>query len=201
MIKYHNIEQCSDEWFELRKGKLTGSNATAIGANGAGLKTYCKKIASEVCGAKRDQFTNKDIERGNELESLAVISYEMETGREVKHIGCIENSKFTNVLVSPDGLINDDGGIEIKARNDEKHFSLLIGEEKEIPFNQIQMCLLISGREWWDFVSINPNFSKQLFIKRIYPDEIYFEKLIKGFEIGNSLIQKYIDNYNNYQVK
>ena len=198
MIKYHDIKQVSDEWFELRKGKLTGSNATAIGANGAGLKTYCKKIAAEMCGAERNNYTNKDIERGNELEPLAVTAYEMHTGNNIDIIGCVENSDYQNVLISPDGLIGKDGGTEIKARNDEKHFSLIIGEEKEIPFNQIQMSLLVADRKWWDFVSINTNFAKPIFIKRIFPNEVYFEKLKKGFLSGNTMIKEYIDKYKKY---
>ena len=75
---------------------------------------------------------------------------------------------------------------------------MILGDKKEIPFNQIQMTLLITGREWWDFVSYNCNFSKPLFIQKIYPDKIYFEKLKKGFLNGNILIQNYLKYYNNY---
>lgn len=200
MIEIHNIEQSSEEWFEFRKGKLTGSNATAIGANGAGLKTYCKKVAAELCGKERSQFTNSEIERGNELEPYGVATYELTTGYDVDIVGCVTNSKYYNVLISPDGLVGDDGGIEIKARNDDKHFSLIMGDEKKIPFNQIQMCLLVTEREWWDFVSINTNFSKPIFIKRIFPDEKYFKKLLDGFDSGNKLINEYLEKYNNYKA-
>lgn len=200
MIHYHDIEQGTDEWFELRKRKLTASNATAIGANGAGLKTYCKEIALEVIGVEKEHYTNSDIERGNQLEPIARAAYEFQTGLKVKEIGFITNDLFINAGMSPDGLIDEDkegkGGCEIKARNNSKHFGLLLGETKEIPFNQIQMSLLISERKWWDFISFNPNFSKPLFIKRIYPDLVYFEKLKKGIIEGNKLIESILNDYN-----
>jgi len=198
MITYHKVDQGSDEWLELRKGKLTASNATPIGANGAGLKTYCKQIALETIGHTKDNYVNEVIERGNILEPTGRLAYELEKGVTINEIGFITNDKYPNTGISPDGLIDVVGGAEIKARNNEKHFSLIIGESKEIPFNQIQMSLLITEREWWDFISFNPNLSKPLFIKRIYPDLKYFEKLKVGFEVGNKLIKEYIELYNKY---
>jgi len=202
MITIHNVDQVSEEWFKLRENKLTASHATAIGANGKGLETYCKNIVTEIVKlTPSEQYTNSDIERGNELEILGLTSYEFETGLEVETVGFITNDKYKNVGCSPDGLVGSDGGIEIKARNDEKHFSLIQGETKEIPFNQIQMCLLITERKWWDFVSINTNFDKSIFILRIYPDEKYFEKLKKGFDKGNEMIKKFHEKYINYKNK
>lgn len=201
MIHYHNFEQGSDEWFNFRIGKLTASHATEIGANGAGLKTYCRGIVSEINGIERKIISSEDIARGNELEPLARQMYEMTFNEEIKEIGAITNDKYVNVSISPDGLIGDFGGCEIKARNDDKHMSLILGETKEIPINQIQMSLLVSERRWWDFISVNLNYAKPLFVLRIYPDLLYFEKLKKGFEIGNNLIKSYNEQYNNYNLK
>lgn len=198
MVKFHNIEQKTDKWFDLRKGKLTASHATEIAANGKGLKTYTKNIVLELIGVEKENYINSDMERGNELEETARLSYEFENGVEVKEVGFITNSDFENVGASPDGIVGIDGGIEIKARNDIKHLSLILGEKTEIPVNQIQMTLLITNRKWWDFVSFNPNFSKPIFIERIYPDLVYFEKLKKGFETGNKLINFYKQLYNNF---
>lgn len=200
MVHYHNIEQGSPEWFELRKRKLTASHATAIGASGAGLKTYCKEIVLEMIGIEKEHYTNSDIERGNELESIARSAYEFQTGNEVEQVGFITNDKFENAGASPDGLIGLDGGCEIKARNDIKHLSLILGETKEIPFNQIQMSLMISERKWWDFISFNVNFKNPLFIKRIYPDFVYFEKLKKGIIEGNELIEEMLLTYKQKQL-
>ena len=57
------------------------------------------------------------------------------------------------------------------------------------------MSLLITGREWWDFVSYNGNFKENLYIERIYPDEEKFEKLKKGIEKGKSLIKEICQKY------
>ncbi len=199
MINYHNIEQRSDEWHKLRKGKLTGSNATAIGANGAGLITYCKEIVLDLIGIEKEKYTNSDIERGLLLEEMAIQAYSLKTGCEVNQVGFITNDNFENTGVSPDGIINLDGGCEVKARNDVKHFSLLLGETKEIPFNQIQMNLMISEHKWWDFISFNPNFkSRSLFIQRILPDYNYFKKLEKGIEKGNELIKSMLKQYKDF---
>lgn len=201
MVHLHSFEQKSDEWFDFRKGKLTASNATAIGACGAGLKTYARNIAMELCGVEKKQITNSDIERGNEYEPLAITAYEFEFNINVQQIGCVTNDLFTNVCISPDGLILSDGGLEIKARNNEKHFALICGDESDIPFNQIQMSLLVSERKWWDFASYNPNFKKHLFVKRIYPDLNYFEKLRKGFIEGDKMINNFLEIYNKFTLK
>jgi hypothetical protein len=199
MITYHDIKQGSIEWFKLRERKKTASHATAIGANGKGLKTYCQDIVIDMVRIKKpESYTNTDIERGSELEPIAVSAYEFQNGVKIIPMGFITNDKYPNVGVSPDGLIGDDGGIEIKARNDKKHFALIQGETSEIPFNQIQMTLLVTERKWWDFGSFNDNFDKPLFIKRIYPDEKYFEKLKKGFEEGEKLIEEYLETYKNF---
>jgi hypothetical protein len=199
MVHYHDFVQGSDEWHEFRKDKLTGSNATAIGALGYGLRTYCMRKAAELIGIKKENYTNSDMERGNELEPIAIKAYEFKFNLKVESIGCITNDKYSNVCVSPDGLINLDGGLEIKARNESKHFALIQGIETDIPKNQIQMCLLISERKYWDSVSFNPNFSKPLFVKRIYPDYEYFNKLEAGFIEGRKLIAQYLKNYNEYK--
>jgi hypothetical protein len=179
---------------------LTASNATAIGACGAGLNTYARSIAMELCGIEKKQITNPDIERGNEYEQYAVAAYEFEMNVQVLHIGCITNDLYPSVCISPDGIIGDDGGLEIKARNDEKHFALICGDKSDVPYNQIQMSLLISGRKWWDFVSYNPNFTKHLFVERIFPDYAYFEKLKKGFVIGTEKVETYTQMYNNFKI-
>ena len=196
---YKDIEQGSPEWFALRVGKMTASNATAIGANGAGLKTYAKDIAMQIVGVEIESYTNADMDRGNELEEFGSMAYELERDVTVEKVAFVTNNDFTDTGASPDGLVGKDGGIEIKARNDKKHFALLMGETKEIPFNQIQFTLMITGRKWWDFVSINPNFSKPLFIARILPDEKTFKKFEAGLTEGRKLIKEYKDLYSKFK--
>lgn len=201
VIFHYDIIQNTEVWDNIRLGKMTASHATAIKANGAGLATYSKKIARNIIGIKDESFTNKDIERGNELEPEALLLYSLSNGVEVETCGFIENSLYPNIGCSPDGLIKGvKAGIEIKARNNEKHFDLIQGATKDIPYDQIQMSLLISEYEYWDFVSYNPNFVKNpLFVKRIYPDLEVFKKLQEGFIKGKNLINKALNTYNEYR--
>ena len=194
MIYHWDIIQQSPEWFEIKKGKMSASHATAIGNCGKGLETYARQIVKDLI-IERQNFTNKDMERGNELEPIARITYEFENSVTVKQIGFITYSDY--VGVSPDGLINDDGGLELKARNDDIHFGLLLGDPVDSStIWQMNMAMLITGRKWWDFGSYNPNFKQSLFVKRFYPDHAKFEALMKGFYIGELLIKKLLENPN-----
>jgi len=192
---YKDLIQGSDEWHELRKLKLTASNATAIGNNGAGLKTYVTKLILRTF-IDEAPVTSKDIERGNELEPIARMKYEFEKGVPVYEVGFIEHCP--NSGYSPDGLVDEDyqdegpGLMEIKARNDAKHYALLQDGKVESGVQwQMQMGMLVTGRKWCDFVSYNPNFKKNsLFVKRFYIDEVKQEKLKKGLENGINMLKE-----------
>lgn len=190
-MKIHkDIKQQTDEWFKLRAGKLTGSNASAIGNCGAGLDSYCfSTIAEKYSSGEYEAYTNRHTERGNELEPLARSMYELEMGVTVEEVGFIEYNEF--VGFSPDGLVvGQKGGIEIKCHDDAKHLRFLVeGKIDSAYLWQIQMALLITGYEWWDYVAYNPNFSRNLIIQRVFPDPKKHEKLLQGFEIGAQKIQ------------
>lgn len=192
---YDNIEQLSPEWFAIRKGKMTASHAQAIGTNGKGLDTYIMQIMSEYYSSgEREIYTNTDIERGIELEEFARGIYELENSCVVDQVGFIEHNEFTGC--SPDGLIEQDGGIEIKALKDINHFKMSVNGEKEIESKyiwQIQMNLFITGRKWWDFVSYNPNYKKSLIVFRIKPDEEKFLKLQVGIMAGENKIKELLN--------
>ena len=195
-MKLHQIEQQSDDWFAIRKGKLTASHAQAIGNCGRGLDTYIIELMSEYFSSgEKESYTNADIERGIELEATAREIYELDKACDIEQIGFIEYNDY--VGCSPDGLIGKDGGIEIKALKDTNHFKMILNGEREIDSKylwQIQMNLFITGRKWWDYVSYNPNFEKSLLVFRIEPDEKKFKKLEEGIEIGTKKIKQIISN-------
>lgn len=189
---YNDILQGSPEWFEKRKGKMTASEAQAIGNNGKGLETYIKGLMAEFYSSgEKEIYTNKDLERGKELEQYARDMYELENDCKVEQVGFIELNEF--VGCSPDGLIGEDGGIEIKSVNDVNHFALILNGEKGIESKyvwQVQMNLLITGRKWWDYVSYNPNFEQSLIVFRILPDQEKHKKLLAGIELGIKQIKE-----------
>jgi putative phage-type endonuclease len=188
-MKIHQIDQRSDEWFEIRRGKMTASNAQAISANSKGLETYIIGLLAEKYSNNREHYTNGDMDRGVELEEAARMTYELEYEK-VEEVGFIEMDEHCGC--SPDGLVGEDGGVEIKCVNDVNFFKLMVDGEKAIESKykwQVQMCMLVSGRKWWDLVVYNPNFEKNLIVVRMEKDLVMQEKLIIGIEKGKKLIK------------
>jgi putative phage-type endonuclease len=194
-MQIHNIEQRSDEWYELRKKyPLTASNAQAIGNNGRGLETLIWNVlADKYSTAEKENYSNKDLERGVELEPQARAMYELERGVKVEEVGFVTNEDISKVAgASPDGTVGTDGLIEIKCFDDAKHFKYSInGLEVESQYMwQMQMQLLITGRKWVDYVAYNPDFKSSLLIVRVEPDKEMQEKIVEGLKKGEQIIKE-----------
>lgn len=185
------MSQRSEEWRKIRAGRMTASNAATIATNGKGLESYAYEILAEkYSNNSEESFTSFDMKRGIELEEQARMTYELEH-EEVQQVGFVELDEFTGC--SPDGLVGEDGGIEIKCPNDVNFFRLMVNGESEIDKKylwQVQMSLLITGRKWWDLVFYNINFEKSLLVFRIYPETIAQSKLESGILVMKELMRK-----------
>jgi putative phage-type endonuclease len=199
MLKIFNCEQKSEEWFKLHdEYPLTASKASEIGNQGAGLNTLCwDKMAQKYSIADKKTFSTEDTERGVEFEPHAREMYELKTGNKVVEVGFIINEEYKLAGVSPDGLVGEDGLVEIKCFADTKHFEMICDLKENGEFEiekkylwQMQMQMLITGRKWNDFVAYNPNYKERLLIRRILPDEEFIEKLKQGLKKGEELINK-----------
>jgi len=196
-----DIEQGSPEWHKLRMGVATASNfskiVTSTGAISKSIDDYALKLAAEYFLIEPEEtYKSAAMERGTELEPDARQAYEEYLLSPVEQATFIK-SDCGNFGYSPDGLVSEDGLIELKARNDEIHFGLLLGDSVDSgTIWQMNMGMLVSGRKWCDFGSYNPNFKQSLFIKRFYPDLVKFESLLRGFEIGEIAIRKLLENEN-----
>ena len=189
-IFHWNVEQGTPEWFKLRSTRLTASHAQAIATAGKGLETYVRSKIQQLI-VPDELYTNADIERGNELEDIALAKYGFE--REVSYsiVGFVERDKYSGA--SPDALVEETGGLEVKARNNKIHFGHLLGDPPPSDTMwQIQMNLLVTGRNWWDYISYNPNFEKSLFVYRVEPDIKAFRKLEAGLLKGATLLEEYL---------
>jgi len=188
---YFDIEQGTPEWFNMRKGRMTASHAQAIANQGKGLDTYIHEMMAECySNADKEQFSNKDTDRGHELEDQAASIYCFNKGVEVKTVGFVEYSEFAGC--SPDRLVGEDGLLEIKCPDDKAYFQHLLYKEKAIDTKylwQMQMELLTSGRAWCDYVAYNPNYDESIFIYRIFPDQEKFKALLVGIEMGEEKIK------------
>ena len=183
------MKQRSEEWFEIRKEKMTASHAQAIASNGKGLVTYIReKMCSLYSSGEDIGYTNSAMENGIEQENVAKMLYEFETGHKVEDIGFVVYNEY--VGCSPDGIVGD-GLIEIKCPTDKVYFNLLLDKKIDSKYEwQMQMQMLVCGKDWCDYVVYNPNFKQQLFIKRVLKDEKKIEKLEIGFESGIKMMKE-----------
>jgi putative phage-type endonuclease len=197
-----NTQQQTTEWFALRlKYPLTASNAQAIGNQGKGLETLVwEKLAEKYSLADKEKYSNKDLERGIELEPLARDMYELHTGLKVEEVGFVINEKVSKVGgASPDGMIvGKKGLVEIKCFEDKKHFQMIVnGLEIESQYLwQMQMQMLFTETDFVDFVVYCPNFKQSLLIKRVYPDKEMQEAIKQGLKKGEELIKQIEEKYN-----
>lgn len=166
---FDDLIQNTPEWHAARAGVITASNFKSILAKGEGKtrKKYMYQIAAErIRGEAGDSFSNMYTERGHEFEGIARELYTQETGNEVTSCGFIKDVYG----YSPDGLVGEDGLIEIKTRSGDLQIELLFADK--VPSEhiaQIQGGLMVSGRKWCDFIAYCPGMPK--FIRRVERDE------------------------------
>lgn len=186
----HNMEQRSEEWFAIKKGKLGASHAQAIQAQGKGLDTYILELMAEYySNGVTESYTNENMERGNELEAQARAIYELETGNEVQEVGFVEYDSY--VGCSPDGLVGEDGLVEIKCPTNKVFFAYMLDGKIDTKYWwQMQMQMMVTGRKWCDYVVYNPNYDKSIIIQRVEPDKEAFNKLFQGFELAKFSIDE-----------
>jgi hypothetical protein len=178
-MKIHHCEQNSEEWHELRLGRLTASKASSLlvkgkdNGIGAGMKSYIyKKAAERITGQAIEMSTNAAMQRGHDLEPIAREVYQEETYNTVDQVGFISLNQY--IGFSPDGLVDQDGGVEIKCPMQDEYMKML-DNPTDIPkdhFAQMQFGMWVSGRSWWDYVRYHPLFGeKKLMIHRVLRDE------------------------------
>jgi hypothetical protein len=179
-----NHAQGSDEWLKARLGVATASNfdkiITSTGKESATLEKYALQLATEKMLVELEPSYKSDaMSRGNELEPVARETYQQATFEQVQEVGLML-SDCGNYGYSSDGLIGDDGLIEIKCPLATTHFKYLLDNKCPTDYwQQVQGGLWVSDRNWIDFVSFNPNFKedRQLFVIRVTRNEEFIEKL------------------------
>jgi hypothetical protein len=181
--------QRSEEWHEERRGCATASCFDAVlakGKDGGESKTrtaYVVKIVCEILTGKVAEggFRNDAMDRGTAVEPFGLMAYEAETGRLITPAGFIRHPEIANCGASPDGLIDDDGGCELKCpAATHVHLDTILRARMPPEHRpQVQGNMFVTGRAWWDFVSYDPRLPEhlQLYIERIPRDDAYITKL------------------------
>jgi hypothetical protein len=175
-------EQGSEEWLQERLGYASASCFSEVMAKGQGLtrlKYMRRLVAERLTGKPMESYYNRHMERGNEQEPYARMAYEAMTGNIVTETGFIKHATLM-AGCSPDGLIDDVGGVEIKSVLPTVQIETM--ERGGYPYEhaaQIQGSLWITGRSWWDFVSYSPDMPEclRVYIYRVGRDEPFIAEL------------------------
>lgn len=162
-------EQRSEDWFKSRMGKVTASRmADVMAKTKSGYSTSRKNymmelICQKLTGEVPEGFTSAAMQRGTDLEPVARSWYEVERDCIVDVCGFYVHPEVEGFGASPDGLVGDDGLLEIKCPNTAQHVDFLTGGEIPRKY-QLQMTaqLLCTGRKWCDFVSFDDRMPEHL---------------------------------------
>lgn len=177
-----NAAQESEGWLLERAGKFTASRADKLmaklrdGRPAASRAELLTILAIErLTGRPVETYQNEAMRRGTELEAEARDAYSFSTGAAVIEAGFIACDDLPNTGCSPDGLIGDDGLVELKCpANPAKHLAALRSGEHAKEYRwQLQHQLMVTGRAWVDAVSYDPRFpdNLQLAVVRVNRDE------------------------------
>lgn len=197
-------EQGSVEWFQARAGVVTASEFQTLLMKGKGggesltRKTYMRKLAGEIItGEPSEGFSNVHTDRGKAMEPEARDLYAFMADCDPQQVGFIKSGRKG---ASPDSLIGDNGGLEIKTRL--PHLMIELLEKDEVPAEhiaQIQGGMWVAEREWWDFVAYWPKMP--LFVKRVYRDEAYIKMLSVAVDQFNEELDALVNRIRSYGMK
>lgn len=171
-------EQGSDAWFADRLGIVTGSmfgSVMTLKQMKRAKSDYIYLLAAEAITQceQSDRFENKHTIRGNEYESRAVATYELDHDVTVKLAGLCKPDVDSMYGVSPDALVECDGGLEVKCPELKKHLQYI--HEGVVPDEykaQVYGSLFVTGRDYWDFMSYNEDY-RPFYIRTAKDDENY----------------------------
>lgn len=198
--------QRTDQWHQDRCGKFTASRFVDVLARDK--KTGKEKlkawhdcvwdvVTERVTGVQEDGVDSYSMRWGREVEPFARSAYELETGLLVTESAFIQHPKFDFVGCSPDGLVESDGGLEMKSPKDSKiHLDRFVNGMNESEFMpQVQGCMWVTGRKWWDWVSYDPRMPEhlRLFKVRWVRDEEYIQKLEEAVLEAEARVQEIIE--------
>lgn len=202
MMKIIDCEQRSGTWFALRTGIVTCSHLESVFSKGKGKGrlTYAYKIAAERLINSTTQYgTSEAMERGILLEPEAREAYEIHSFQNVQQVGFCLDEKL-QLGYSPDGFVGDAGLVEIKTKA--PHLQMEVLDKGEVPEDhvaQLQGGLLVTGRQWIDFVSYCPGLP--LFVKRVLPDPKYHESIKEELVNFYTTVSQIVAKVNSEEVQ
>jgi putative phage-type endonuclease len=188
-MKVIDCIQGTPEWHEARCGRVTASRIADVMARtktgyGAARANYMAElIAERLTGTVAESYTSAAMQRGSELEAEAINAYEFMQDVDVVSVGFVIAPGLEMAGASPDGLVGDEGLVEVKCPNTSTHIdTLLTGKIPQKYVDQMQWQMYCTYREWCDFVSYDPRLPQDLslWIKRVKCDDKRVSELIEG---------------------
>jgi len=205
LTTYTELEQGSDEWLAARCGIVTASVVGQLitpktvkpAANDYSRALAVTLTAERITGHVEPIHENSDMLRGTLDEPFARDKY-AEHFAPVTELGFMLRDDWGfRIGYSPDGLVGDDGLIEIKSRRQKKHLATILADE--VPLENMAQCqagLLVSGREWLDYVSFCSGMP--LYVKRVFPSPTWHGAILDAVsafeENARSMIETYTAN-------
>jgi hypothetical protein len=200
VMKIHDVRQGEPEWFAARRGVITASEIDALVTplwkvrTGEGVHTYLHlKLAERIMNYSKAELTGGAgwaAEQGNIVEKIARPFYECITGEPIRTVGFVTTDD-ERCGCSPDGLLGQQGGIEIKAPQPPTHLKYLLAGEVPPEYRaQVQFSLWVTKRDYWTFMSFYayPHILPPL-ILRVEPDRQAFA----AFEQATSAFIRELD--------
>jgi hypothetical protein len=199
-----NELQRTDEWRQDRAGKFTGSIFADLIARhkktGERLKSFSEcvwaVVVERMSGKPTEGPSGFALQWGTDVEPYAREAYELETGSTVVEAGFIQHPTIDYAGCSPDGLIGADGGLEIKSPKSLRiHLERFLDGVPVEYMPQVQGCMWITGRQWWDFVSYHPDApeSHRLLVIRVMRDAKMIAEIESSVLEAETKVQELIE--------
>jgi putative phage-type endonuclease len=184
----NSAEQGTESWLRERLGFCTGSRVSdALAKKGTATREnyLWQLVAERLTGQVQESFTNAAMIRGTEQEPIARAAYEANSGHFVDQIGFVKHPSLEWFGASPDGLVGQEGLVEIKNPNTSTHLQYRKSGQPPAKYRyQMMAQLACTGRKWCDFVSFDSRLpeSKQLFIVRFEPEAKDMEAMLEAVQ-------------------
>ncbi len=181
------IVQGSDAWRQLRAGKVTASRVkdivatTKTGYSASRDKYMTQLLLERLTNTVAESYSNDAMGWGVEQEPFARAAYESAKSVMVDQVAFVNHPTIEMAGASPDGLVNDDGLVELKCPMSHTHLESLLGGLDDQYKVQVQWQMACTGAKWTDLCSFDPRFPAelQLVIKRFERDDAYIATLEK----------------------
>lgn len=179
-MQIHNFDQRTPEWYAIRLGRITASQSskliTATGKASTQQSSLVNELVHEMMSGEMEwSDPTPAMQRGIDLEPRACAMYELESCNTVEHVGFITHDTLA-IGCSPDGLVAESGGLEIKCPLAHNHIGYL--QDDKCPskyYSQVQFSIWVAERDWWDFMSFHPDYPE--LIIRVYRDDNFISNL------------------------